>query len=126
MVVIDPSATSPAPQDREISRRRNDIEGQHSLTFLHDSVVANRTDIISSHTQHERPGRDGSIEALQSEEAEMRRREEETALLQAASMVRQKIRACRQRIFASMQRLQVQRTTVEMSIRPSSKKDAFA
>ena len=62
------------------------------------------------HTQmkiEEVPLAQNHIAELQNQEAEVRRQEEETALIQAGIMIKQKIRACRHQIFSAMQRLQV-------------------
>ncbi len=58
-------------------------------------------------TEEEAPPAQNQIAALQTQEAEVRRQEEEIALIQAGNMINQKIRACRQQIFSAMQRLQV-------------------
>jgi hypothetical protein len=63
----------------------------------------------------EEPPAQNHIAALQTQEAEVRRQEEETALIQAGIMIKQKIRACRQQIFSAMQRLQVFTTLLPAS-----------
>jgi hypothetical protein len=76
-----------------------------------DKTFDNSNAVSQEHTQiktgEEALISQNHIAALQTQEAEIRRQEEETALIQAGIMINQKIRACRQQIFSAMQRLQV-------------------
>jgi hypothetical protein len=80
----------------EMSAHENVDNGNGSVTQDHKQIRTEEEAIAQNH-----------IAALQTHEAEIRRQEEETALIQAGFMINQKIRACRQQIFSAMQRLQV-------------------
>jgi hypothetical protein len=90
--------TSPADEESYMHRQHDHIDGS-----LLENIVENRSKKAGSDDQQQH------YESLQTQEAELRRIEEEKALNQGSAMIKQKIRACRHQIFSAMQRLQVTR-----------------